>query len=97
MLHIGCHLSISKGFLHIGKEAQSIGADTFQFFTRNPQGGKAKDIDSADAQKYNDYARANGFAKIVAMIWSGWNMCRITTTIFIRVRMWGRARTKESP
>ncbi len=66
MLHIGCHLSISKGFLHIGKEAQSIGADTFQFFTRNPQGGKAKDIDSTDAQKYNDYARANGFAKIVA-------------------------------
>ena len=66
MLHIGCHLSISKGFLHIGKEAQSIGADTFQFFTRNPQGGKAKDIDAADAQKYNDYARENQFAKIVA-------------------------------
>ena len=66
MLHIGCHLSISKGFLHIGKEAQSIEADTFQFFTRNPQGGKAKDIDSLDAQKYNEYAQNNGFAKIVA-------------------------------
>ncbi len=66
MLHIGCHLSISKGFMHIGKEAASIGADTFQFFTRNPQGGKAKDIDAADAAKYNEFAAANGFAKIVA-------------------------------
>lgn len=66
MLHIGCHLSISKGFMHIGKEAASIGADTFQFFTRNPQGGKAKDIDAADAEKYNIYAGENGFAKIVA-------------------------------
>ena len=48
MLHIGCHLSIGKGFEHIGKEAESIGADTFQFFTRNPQGGKAKDIDAKE-------------------------------------------------
>ncbi len=66
MLHIGCHLSISKGFEHIGKEAESIGADTFQFFTRNPQGGKAKEIDAKDVQKYNDFAAQKGFAKIVA-------------------------------
>lgn len=66
MLHIGCHLSISKGFMHIGKEASSIGADTFQFFTRNPQGGQAKDIDVNDAEKYNIYAVQNNFAKIVA-------------------------------
>ena len=66
MLHIGCHLSISKGFEHIAKEAKSIGADTFQFFTRNPQGGKAKEIDVIDAQKYNEFAQNNGFAKIVA-------------------------------
>ncbi|MBR1840824.1 MAG: deoxyribonuclease IV [Alphaproteobacteria bacterium] len=66
MLHIGCHLSISKGFLHIGKEASSIDADTFQFFTRNPQGGQAKDIDPADVQKYNAYAAEHKFAKIVA-------------------------------
>lgn len=66
MLHIGCHLSISKGFMHIGKEASSIGADTFQFFTRNPQGGQAKDIDAADAQKYNVYAAEHKFDKIVA-------------------------------
>lgn len=66
MLHIGCHLSISKGFEHIGTEASSIGADTFQFFTRNPQGGKAKDLDLTDIQKYNTYAQKHHFAKIVA-------------------------------
>ncbi len=66
MLHIGCHLSISKGFEHIGKEAKSIEADTFQFFTRNPQGGKAKEIDADDAQKYNEFAQKNNFSKIVA-------------------------------
>lgn len=66
MLHIGCHLSISKGFEAIGKEASSIGADTFQFFTRNPQGGKAKDLNLIDIQKYNVYAQKHHFAKIVA-------------------------------
>ena len=66
MLHIGCHLSISKGFAHIGKEALSIKADTFQFFTRNPQGGKAKDIDLADVAKFRALAAENHFAPVVA-------------------------------
>ncbi len=66
MLHIGCHLSISKGFAHIGKEALSINADTFQFFTRNPQGGKAKDIDLADVAKFRALAAENHFAPVVA-------------------------------
>ncbi len=66
MLHIGCHLSISKGFAHIGKEALSIKADTFQFFTRNPQGGKAKDIDLADVAKFRTLAAENHFAPLVA-------------------------------
>lgn len=66
MLHIGCHLSISKGFAHIGKEALSIKADTFQFFTRNPQGGKAKEIDLADAAKFRALAAENHFAPVVA-------------------------------
>jgi len=66
MLNIGCHLSISKGFSHIGCEAKSIGANTFQFFTRNPQGGKAKDLDLSDIRQYNAYARENNFAPIVA-------------------------------
>ncbi len=66
MLHIGCHLSISKGFAHIGKEALSIKADTFQFFTRNPQGGKAKEIDLADAARFRALASENHFAPVVA-------------------------------
>ena len=49
MQKIGCHLSSSKGFLHMGEEAVSIGANTFQFFTRNPRGGAARAADPADA------------------------------------------------
>ena len=51
-MRIGAHLSASKGYTHMLKEALSIGADTFQFFTRNPRGGKAKDIDEADVQTF---------------------------------------------
>ena len=49
MLHIGCHLSSSKGFAAMGRQALELGADTFQFFTRNPRGSRAKDLDPADA------------------------------------------------
>ena len=52
MLTIGCHLSSSKGYLAMGKEAVSIGANTFQFFTRNPRGSKAKAIDEADVAAF---------------------------------------------
>ena len=48
MLHIGCHLSAGKGYLAMGKDALSINADTFQFFTRNPRGGKAKELKEKD-------------------------------------------------
>ena len=48
MLNIGCHLSTTKGYENMGKEAIKIGANTFQYFTRNPRGGKAKDIDEKD-------------------------------------------------
>lgn len=48
MLNIGCHLSSAKGYLHMGREALAIGGNTFQFFTRNPRGGKAKAIDTED-------------------------------------------------
>ena len=47
MLHIGCHLSASKGYYAMGKTALSIGADTFQFFTRNPRGSRAKPLSQA--------------------------------------------------
>ena len=63
---IGCHLSCSKGFLHMGKEAVSIGATTFQFFTRNPRGSKAKALDPEDVRTYLAYAAKHGIEKIVA-------------------------------
>lgn len=66
MLNIGCHLSGSKGFYNMGKEALSIGANTFQFFTRNPRGGKAKDIDKSDADKLIKLMQENRFSKILA-------------------------------
>ncbi len=66
MLKIGCHLSSSKGFFHMGKEAVSIGANTFQFFTRNPRGSKAKAIDEKDVQAYLTYAKEHGIGTIVA-------------------------------
>ena len=66
MLYLGCHLSSSKGFLHMGKTALSIGANTFQFFTRNPRGSKAKDLDPADAAALLSLMREHGFSQIVA-------------------------------
>jgi len=52
MLTIGCHLSIAKGFAAAARDAASIGANTFQFFTRNPRGGKAKELDSNDLAEF---------------------------------------------
>ena len=66
MLHIGCHLSVSKGYYHMGQEALSIGADTFQFFTRNPRGAGVKKVDPEDAKKLVALMQENNFAKIVA-------------------------------
>ena len=66
MLNIGCHLSTTKGFENMGKEALSIGANTFQFFTRNPRGGKAKDIDEKDVEALLKIMKENNFSKILA-------------------------------
>jgi len=66
MLTIGCHLSASKGFYHMGKTALSIGANTFQFFTRNPRGSKAKDIDEADVARFFQLAAKNGICTVLA-------------------------------
>ena len=63
---IGCHLSCSKGYANMAREAASIGANTFQFFTRNPRGGKAKDIDPADVEKYFELADDAGIKTILA-------------------------------
>ncbi len=66
MLKIGCHLSASKGYLHMAQEAVSIGADTFQFFTRNPRGGSAKPMDKSDTDAFLQYAKEHNFVKILA-------------------------------
>ena len=66
MFYIGCHLSASDGFLAMGKTALSIGANTFQFFTRNPRGSKAKAIDPADVAAFLELAAENGFGTLVA-------------------------------
>jgi len=66
MLNIGCHLSTTKGFENMGKEALQIKANTFQFFTRNPRGGKAKDIDEEDIKALKEIMEKNNFAKILA-------------------------------
>lgn len=66
MLHIGCHLSSSDGFYAMGETALSIGADTFQFFTRNPRGGAAKPFDAADAAKLVKLLEEHRFAPILA-------------------------------
>ena len=63
MLNIGCHLSTSKGFENMGKEALQIGGNTFQFFTRNPRGGKAKDIDPKDVEAFLKLAKEVKFTK----------------------------------
>lgn len=65
-LVIGCHLSSSKGYLAMGKTALSIGANTFQFFTRNPRGGKAKAVDQQDAAALMKLAEKNNFGPLLA-------------------------------
>ena len=66
MFYIGCHLSASEGFLAMGRTALSIGANTFQFFTRNPRGSRAKAIDPKDAEAFLTLAKENGFGTLVA-------------------------------
>ena len=66
MFYIGCHLSSSKGFEAMGKTALSIGANTFQFFTRNPRGSQAKEIDPQDAANLCELLKKHQFGPIVA-------------------------------
>lgn len=66
MFKIGCHLSASKGYMHMAKEILSIGGNTFQFFTRNPRGGTAKELDLVDINKFNEFSKENGIEVILA-------------------------------
>ena len=65
MLNIGCHLSTAKGYEHMGKEALSIGANTFQFFTRNPRGSKVKQVDAKDVAALLGLLAAHQFAPLL--------------------------------
>ena len=67
MLKIGCHLSASGGYLAMGKTAERIGANTFAFFTRNPRGGAAKQIDERDAAAFIELAGKAGISELVAV------------------------------
>lgn len=75
MLRIGCHLSASKGLLAAARAAKGIGANTFQFFTRNPRGGKAKAADPEDARAFLAFARENGIGPVVAHAPYTLNLC----------------------
>lgn len=66
MLYIGCHLSTAKGFAHMGREAESIGANCFQFFTRNPRGGKAKEWQEKDIHEFLEFAGECGIGRMLA-------------------------------
>ena len=66
MVYLGCHLSSSKGFAAMGKTALAMGADTFQFFTRNPRGGKAKELDLTDAAAFVQMQKEHNMGPVVA-------------------------------
>ena len=75
MIYIGNHLSSSGGFEEMGKNAIKLGADTFAFFTRNPRGGKAKDIDPRDAEALVTLMKENHFGPLVAHAPYTMNLC----------------------
>lgn len=66
MFYVGSHISASKGYEAMGKQALKLGANTFAFFTRNPRGGKAKAIDEDDVRKFLSLAKEHSFGKLVA-------------------------------
>lgn len=75
MIYIGCHISSSGGYEEMGKTALSLGADTFAFFTRNPRGGKAKDIDKNDVDALIKLMEQNNFGPLVAHAPYTMNLC----------------------
>ncbi len=81
MLNIGCHLSSSLGYESMAKTAISIGANTFQYFTRNPRGGAAKAINDKDIESYLKLANENNFAKVIAHAPYTMNLCSATEKI----------------
>ena len=75
MIYIGCHISSSGGYEEMGKTALRLGADTFAFFTRNPRGGKAKDIYKNDVDKLIEIMKEHNFGPLVAHAPYTMNLC----------------------
>lgn len=91
MIYIGCHLSIGLGYFNMAKLAKEIGANTLQFFTRNPRGGAMKKIDEEDMRLFNEFLSENNFGKIVAHAPYTLNPCSDKE----RVREFGRSVIRE--
>ncbi len=66
MLKIGCHLSAAGGYMQMGRQILELGGNTFQFFTRNPRGGTAKPLDTADTEAFRTFAAENDISVILA-------------------------------
>lgn len=75
VFYIGCHLSFGKGYESMGVQALEIGANAFQYFSRNPRGGAAKEFDKSDAGKLLDIAARNGFAPFLVHAPYTFNPC----------------------
>lgn len=75
MFWIGCHLSSAKGYLAMGRQAAEIGANVFQFFTRNPRGGSAKALDMADVEAFLAFSQEKGFGPLLAHAPYTMNLC----------------------
>ncbi len=75
MFWIGCHLSSAKGYLAMGRQAAEIGANVFQFFTRNPRGGSVKALDLADIEAFLTFSQEQGFGPLLAHAPYTMNLC----------------------
>ncbi len=75
MIYIGCHLSVTNGYEAMGKQMTEFGGNTFAWFTRNPRGGKAKDIEPEDVKKLQDILEKEEFGKLVAHASYTMNLC----------------------
>jgi len=80
MIYIGCHLSVTNGYEAMGKTMLGFGGNTFAYFTRNPRGGKSKDIIPEDAAALNALLKENGFGKLVAHGSYTMNLCASNET-----------------
>ncbi|WP_026499021.1 deoxyribonuclease IV [Butyrivibrio sp. WCD2001] len=75
MIHIGCHLSVTNGYEAMGRQMLEFGGDTFSWFTRNPRGGKSKDVDPADVKALEELLSEKRFGKLVAHASYTMNLC----------------------